>query len=198
MRPPENEALFGPHFWEPRSASHFFWKCFCTWAAHFFSVCTWAAHFFPVCTWAAHFFLRLHLGRTFLFSMQKVFVWVFFVTFFYPRISCEQALSECRTQFFFVGAGLQKVLVAKCNFVGNVQPAATLPRSTNRFLKTKRKPGRRSGVQPVGFGKKVPLAIREQLDEYNCRRYRFQKKEKDLRFAKFLYALLEKKHLVYI
>ena len=102
----------------------------------FFSGCTWAAHFFLVCTWAAHFFFRLHLGRTFLFSMQKLSVWDFSVTSFCSGISCEEGLSDCRNELFvFVGDGRQKVLVAKYKFVGNIQAAATSPRSLNSVLK---------------------------------------------------------------
>ena len=110
--------------------------CVCTWAEIFFSVCTWAAHFFLVCTWAAHFFFRLHLGRTFLFSMQKLFVWAFSVTSFCSGISCEEGLSDCRTELFvFVGACRQKVLVSKYKVVGNIQAAATSPKSLNSVLK---------------------------------------------------------------
>ena len=82
------------------------------------------------------FFFRLHLGRTFLFSMQKLFVWAFSVTSFCSGISCEEGLSDCRTELFvFVGDCRQKVLVSKYKVVGNIQAAATSPRSLNSVLK---------------------------------------------------------------
>ena len=69
--------------------------------------------------------------------MQKLFVWAFSVTSFCSGISCEEGLSDCRTELFvFVGNdGRQKVLVVKYKFVGNIQAAATSPRSLNSVLK---------------------------------------------------------------
>ena len=68
--------------------------------------------------------------------MQKLFVWAFSVTSFCSGISCEEGLSDCRTELFvFVGDGRQKVLVVKYKFVGNIQAAATSPRSLNSVLK---------------------------------------------------------------
>ena len=191
--PPKMNHFFEHYFETPVPTAHFFWECVCTWAAHFFSGCTWAAHFFPVCTWAAHFFSRLHLGRTFLFSMQKLFAWAFSVTSFCSGISCEEGLSDCRAELFvFVGDGRQKSTGGKVQICSG----GNLAKKLEQCFKTKRKPGRRSWVQPAGFGKKVPLANRKQLTEYNCRLYRFEKKQKS-RVHKSFRALLWKKLLVY-
>ena len=197
--PPKMNHFFEHYFETPVPTAHFFWECVCTWAAHFFSGCTWAAHFFPVCTWAAHFFSRLHLGRTFLFSMQKLFAWAFSVTSFCAGISCEEGLSDCRAELFvFVGDGRQKSTGGKVQICRQYSSDGNLAKKLEQCFKTKRKPGRRSWVQPAGFGKKVPLANRKQLTEYNCRLYRFEKKNKNLGFTKaLLWALLWKKLLVY-
>lgn len=51
-----------------------------------------------------------------------------------------------------------------------------LAKKLEQCFKTKRKPGRKSWVQPAELGKKVPLVT--VLTEYNCRLYRFEKKTK--------------------
>ena len=78
----------------------------------------------------------------------------------------------------FVGDGRQKSTGGKVQICRQYSSGGNLAKKLEQCFKTKRKPGRRSWVQPAGFGKKVPLANRKQLTEYNCRLYRFEKKQK--------------------